>query len=114
MCNTITYVSNSGGIDFIVSTNHRHDYGIHGPMVVAAIAFGNSRHFYSLDGTRRMLSRFGDFGLVLMIFVCFRFITIEMPIIKLQSSDGEVFEVDTEVAKCSVTIKTMLEDLGEI
>lgn len=34
-----------------------------------------------------------------------------MPI-KLKSSDGEVFDVDIEVAKASVTIKTMLEDLG--
>ena len=32
--------------------------------------------------------------------------------IKLQSSEGESFPVDVEIAKKSVTIKTMLEDLG--
>ncbi|XP_062946097.1 S-phase kinase-associated protein 1-like [Cynocephalus volans] len=35
-----------------------------------------------------------------------------LPSIKLQSSDGEVFEVDVEIAKQSVTIETMMEDLG--
>ncbi|XP_060858254.1 S-phase kinase-associated protein 1-like [Metopolophium dirhodum] len=35
-----------------------------------------------------------------------------MPMIKLQSSDGKVFQVDFEIAKASVTIKTMVEHLG--
>jgi S-phase kinase-associated protein 1 len=35
-----------------------------------------------------------------------------MAIIKLQSSNGDVFPIDMEIAKKSNTIKTMLEDLG--
>uniref|UniRef100_A0A8C2RU51 SKP1 component POZ domain-containing protein n=1 Tax=Capra hircus TaxID=9925 RepID=A0A8C2RU51_CAPHI len=35
-----------------------------------------------------------------------------IPSIKLQSSDGEIIEVDIEIAKQSVTLKTVLEDLG--
>ena len=31
------------------------------------------------------------------------------PMIKLQSSDGDIFEVDVEIAKASNTIKTMIE-----
>lgn len=35
-----------------------------------------------------------------------------MTVIKLQSSDGEIFETDAETAKCSKTIKALLEDCG--
>lgn len=35
-----------------------------------------------------------------------------MPTIKLQSSDGEIFEVEVDIAKASNTIKTMIE--GEL
>ena len=35
-----------------------------------------------------------------------------MPVIQLVSSDGEKFPVELDIIKQSVTIKTMLEDLG--
>ena len=37
---------------------------------------------------------------------------ITMPVIQLVSSDGEKFPVELDIIKQSVTIKTMLEDLG--
>ncbi|KAK3104126.1 hypothetical protein FSP39_024624 [Pinctada imbricata] len=37
---------------------------------------------------------------------------INMPNIKLQSIEGQLFDVDVEIVRQSVTIKTMLEDLG--
>ena len=36
-----------------------------------------------------------------------------MPVIKLQSSDGEIFEVEVEIAKAANTIKTMIEGIYE-
>jgi len=36
-----------------------------------------------------------------------------MPTVKLQSSDEQEFEVEKAVAEMSVTIKNMLEDMGE-
>merc|ERR1712024_92763 len=42
-------------------------------------------------------------------------LNIKMPTISLRSSDGELFPVDLEVAKKSMTIRTMLDtlDIGE-
>ena len=51
---------------------------------------------------------------IVEILMCFshQFQSFRMPVIKLQSSDGEIFPVDVEIARQSVTIKTMLDDLG--
>lgn len=32
--------------------------------------------------------------------------------LNLKSSDGEIFSVESDIIRCSLTIKTMLEDLG--
>ena len=39
-------------------------------------------------------------------------ITVKRASIKLQSSDGEIFDIKVQIAKCSGTIKTMLKGLG--
>ncbi|KAH8269863.1 hypothetical protein KR018_008143 [Drosophila ironensis] len=36
-----------------------------------------------------------------------------MPIIRLESSDKEIFDTDKEIVQCSETIRTVLEDLGD-
>lgn len=45
----------------------------------------------------------------LYIFITSSVLCLQMPMIKLQSLEGEVFEIDVEIARQSVTIKTMLE-----
>lgn len=45
----------------------------------------------------------------LYIFISISVLCVQMPMIKLQSLEGEVFEIDVEIARQSVTIKTMLE-----
>ena len=48
-----------------------------------------------------------------VIFLTPNLYSDKMPTIKLQSSDGDIFPVDVEIAKQSVTIKTMLEVTSE-
>lgn len=47
--------------------------------------------------------------IILYIFITISVLCVQMPMIKLQSLEGEVFEIDVEIARQSVTIKTMLE-----
>lgn len=37
-----------------------------------------------------------------------------MSIIKLESGDGDRFDIDMDVAKCSVILSTMVEHLGNV
>lgn len=39
-------------------------------------------------------------------------LNLKMPNIKLQSSDGEIFDTALDIALCSLTIKTMIDDCG--
>ena len=49
-----------------------------------------------------------------LMFCKSRSIFKQMPDIKLQSSDGEMFSVEEKIAKQSIMIKTMLEGLDNI
>merc|ERR1711953_760646 len=70
-------------------------------------------------GKKREISRTKNLEAGLLTLGIFCFIQVfvskfysNMPSIKLQSSDGETFPVDVDIARQSVTIRTMLEDLG--
>lgn len=65
------------------------------------------------DPLNLMFTCFCCFSIAVQKFKPHTALPFQMPSIKLQSSDGDTFEVDVEIAKQSVTIKTMLEDLGE-
>mgnify|MGYP001792075002 CR=1 FL=1 len=71
------------------------------------VSFGRSEYY-----DPRFMDELRESCLGGLVFVHKFFTICRMPNIKLQSLDGEVFEVETEIAKQSVTIKTMLEDLG--
>ena len=57
-----------------------------------------------------ILSEFGSIAIGIVGLCCTGRLELgTMSVIKLQSSDGEVFTVDVEIAKASNTIKTMIE-----
>jgi hypothetical protein len=98
----------------------RKCFSLTGGVTEADVGFPTERslllsdHFSLQNGLALKMGDYCIYRYYLAVWnntVLIKFLTIffQMPNIKLQSSDGEIFEIEVEIARQSVTIKTMLE-----